>query len=462
MSSKRQSRLDRLNTLIAEDVWLREPEELPQPARSLYRPLRLVSIVAHGFVENRLTLQASALTFSTLLSIAPFLAVAFSLLKGFGVQNRLRPLLAELLAPLGPSAEEITTRLITFVNNVNVGALGAVGLVTLFITIVSLISNIELSFNRIWGVKTPRRLARRFSDYLSVLLVGPVLVFAGLGIIASLQSSAVMQVLMAIEPFGTLILIALWLVPYLTLWGAFTFVYIFIPNTTVRMRPALLGGLVAAILWVTAGWGFAAFVASSTKYTAIYSSFAILLLFFLWSYVGWVIVLLGAEVAYAHQHVRVYRGGRKASAASTAERERLALGIMVLVGRQFLHGKPPLTADALANRLKVSAQLVGELLQVLAGNQLLITVSDGQMFVPARDLEQVNVKEILDALRTFGRPQNIPVTGEEVEAVVQEVDRAVAATLQGKSLKTLILGDRESDSPLGTGGLEEDRRRGTG
>lgn len=447
MNAERQGHLDRLNTLISEDVWHREPTELPQPARFLYRPLRLVSIVTHGFVENRLTLQASALTFSMLLSIAPFLAVAFSLLKAFGIQNRLRPLLVELLAPLGPSGEEITTRLIAFVNNVNVGALGAVGMVTLFVTIVSLVGNIEHAFNRIWGVKKPRRLARRFSDYLSVLLVGPVLVFAGLGIIASLQSSAVVQGLMAIEPFGTVIVAGLWLLPYLTLWGAFTFMYIFIPNTSVRLQSALLGGLVSALLWVSAGWGFAAFVASSTRYTAIYSSFAILLIFFLWFYVGWVIVLLGAEVAYAHQHLHVYRGGRKASAASVVERERIALEIMVLVGGQFLHGKPPLTAEALANRLKVSTQLVGELLQILAGSDLLEPVSDGQVYVPARDLERINAKEVLDSLRTFGRPPDVAATGDEVDAVVQEVDRAVATSLVGKNLKALILGQERRSPP---------------
>ncbi len=449
MNAERQGHLDRLSTLISEDVWLREPEELPQPARFLYRPLRLLSIVAHGFVENRLTLQASALTFSMLLSIAPFLAVAFSVLKAFGVQNRLRPLLVELLAPLGPSGEEITTRLIAFVNNVNVGALGAVGLVTLFITIVSLVGNIEHSFNRIWGVKTPRRMARRFSDYLSVLLVGPVLVFAGLGVIASLQSSAVVQGLMAIEPFGTVIVTGLRLLPYLTLWGAFTFMYVFLPNTSVGLPSALLGGLGAAVLWVTAGWGFAAFVASSTKYAAIYSSFAILLLFFLWFYVGWVIVLLGAEVAYAHQHLHVYQGGRKASGVSVADRERLALGIMLLVGKHFLDGKPPLSADALANQLRAPAQLLKELLQILTGTHLLQAVSDGQGYLPARDLERIGIKEILDSLRTFGEPQSLPVQGDQVavvDQVVNEIDRAVATSLAGKDLRTLILG-QEPRSP---------------
>ena len=444
------SYLDRLNTLIVKDVWQRELGELTAPLRFLYRQLRLVSIVTQGFVDNRLSLQASALTFSILLSIAPFLAVAFSVLKAFGVQNRLRPTLTELLAPLGPSAHEITTRLVSFVNNVNVGALGAVGLATLFITIVSLMGNIEHSFNRIWGVKTPRRLARKFSDYLSILLVGPVLVFAGLAMIASMQSSTVVKALMAMEPFGTLILAGLRLVPYLTLWGAFTFLYVFMPNTAVRLPSALLGGLVAAVLWVSAGWGFAAFVVSSTQYTAIYSSFAILLLFLFWFYAGWLIVLLGAEVAYAHQHLDVYQGGRRVSTTTMADRERLALRIMAAIGQHFLLGKPPLSAADLAKRFRAPAQLVAELLQVLTGRRLLLAVSDGQVYVPGRDLERISVKEILDTLRTFGEAHSLPVAGDQaeaVDAVLHEVDRAVTATLEGTSLKSLILDGTQPESP---------------
>ncbi|MFQ5847651.1 MAG: YihY/virulence factor BrkB family protein [Candidatus Methylomirabilales bacterium] len=450
MGKRLHNYLHRLNALVLDEVWQLEPAELTKVRRFLYRQVRLLYIVGHGFMENRLTLQASALTFSMLLSIAPFLAVAFSLLKAFGVANRLQPALAQLLAPLGPSAEEITTRLIGFVNNVQVGALGAVGMFTLFITIVSLMGNIEQAFNRIWGVKTPRRLARKFSDYLSVLLVGPVLVFSALGIIASLQSSALVQRLMAIEPFGTMILTGLRLVPYVMLWGAFTFMYIFMPNTPVTLRPALMGGLVAAILWVTAGWGFAAFVASSTKYTAIYSSFAILLLFLLWFYVGWVIVLFGAEVAFAQQHLHTYQGGRRASLASMAERERLALRIMLLVGERFLVGKPPWTGDGLAKRLNAPVRLVTELLHILAEKHLLVAVSDGEVYLPARDLEGISIKEILDTLRTFGEPQRLFAKGDHgpvVDEVVDAVDRAVSTTLGGKSLKTLL---REHNPPNGT------------
>jgi membrane protein len=220
MSTRLHSYLDRLNTQILDEMWEVEASQLNKVRRFLYPQLRLLYIVANGFVESNVPRQAAALTFTMLLSIAPFLAVTFSLLRAFGVPNRLQPFLAELLAPLGPSANEITNRLIQFVNNVDVGALGAVGLIALFITIVSLMGSIEQAFNQIWEVKTPRGLARKFTDYLSVLLVGPVLVFSAIAVFASLQSSALVQSLMDIEPFGTMILTSLRLVPYFMLWGA--------------------------------------------------------------------------------------------------------------------------------------------------------------------------------------------------------------------------------------------------
>jgi membrane protein len=225
------------------------------------------------------------------------------------------------------------------------------------------------------------------------------------------------------------------------LWGAFTFLYIFMPNATVNLRSALVGGLVASLLGVTVGWGFAAFVASSTQYTAIYSSFAILLLFFLWFYAGWLVVLLGAEVAFAHQHLSAYQGGRKASLASMVERERLALSAMLLIGRHFLDGKAPWTVDGLAKCLSAPVRLVTELLHILAEKGLLVPVSDGQAYVPARDLELIGIKEILDTLRRFGEPQTLPAHGdhlEVVDGVIDAVDRAVGTTLGGKSLKTLL------------------------
>jgi membrane protein len=428
---------------VLEPLWQTEPADLTRVKRMLSSFIKIAFLVGRDFIENLVKLQAMALAFKTLLSIAPLLAVIFSILKGFGVHNRIEPVLAEALAPLGDKGQEVTSHLIGFVDKMSAGALGSVGVVTLFITVLSLMGTIEQAFNTIWRVRFPRKLARRFSDYLSVLLVGPVLVFAALTITATLQSNSFVRNLLALEPFGTVILMLLRLIPYVILWGAFTFSYLFVPNTRVRLRSALVGGLVAALLWQTIGWGFATFVASSGRYYAIYSSFAILLLFLLWLYVGWLIVLLGAQVSHAHQHIRFYYGQRENLARSPAGREKLALQLLLLIGRNFHQGLSPMNITDLANRLQLPAALVKDFLEMLQQSRLVLPLADEETFVLGRAAEKIRIKEILDCMRTSGDTNK--GTGiylrepDGIDELLLAVDQSVAATLDGKTLQSLIV-----------------------
>jgi membrane protein len=303
---------------------------------------------------------------------------------------------------------------------------------------------IEEAFNHIWRVKAPRKLARRFSDYLSVILVGPVLVFAAVTITATLQNNAIVQALLSLQALGVVILALLRLVPYVTLWGAFTFVYMFIPNTRVRLRSALIGGAVAAILWQTVGWGFAVFVASSTRYYVIYSSFAILLLFLLWLHIGWVIVLLGAQVTYAHQHIQYYLGDREALAQSAAGREKLALLLILSIARNFRQGLAPSSITELAAELRVPSGVVKEFLAMFAQAKLVLPLADEETFVLGRDAATIAIKDILDCVRSSGR--NVRVQSQKgqeeeeniVDGILFEVDQAATKALEGKTLQALI------------------------
>jgi membrane protein len=420
-----------------------EPSEASRFTRGIRLAVKIVVMVTHDFIQNLVKLQAMALAFKTLLSLAPLLAVVFSLLKAFGVHNRMEPALLEALSPLGEKGQEITAHLIGFVNKMSAGALGSVGLVTLFITVLSLMGTIEEAFNHIWRVKAPRKLARRFSDYLSAILVGPVLVFAAVTITATLQNNAIVQALLSLQALGAVILVLLQLVPYLTLWAAFTFVYMFIPNTLVRLRSALVGGLVAAILWQTVGWGFAVFVASSTRYYVIYSSFAILLLFLLWLHVGWVIVLLGAQVSYAHQHINYFIGDREALTQSPAGREKLALHMMLLIGRNFYHGLDPLSIAELGTKLRVPAGVVQEFLVMFTRTKLVLPLADRDAYVLARDPETIGIKDVLDCVRNAGKAIHVEGAPSKEESAIDEllidVDQSAAKVLERKDLQALIL-----------------------
>jgi membrane protein len=438
---EKKGSIEQLKTKVFDLIWDPEISEVTRFKRLIHSLLKIGFMVIRDFIENLVNLEAMALAFKTLLSLAPLLAVIFSILKGFGVHNRMEPALAEALAPLGEKGKEVTAYLIGFVDKMSAGALGSIGLVTLFITVLSLMGTIEQAFNRIWHVKSSRKLTRRFSDYLSVILVGPVLVVAALTITATLQSNAFVQKMISLEPFGTVILTFLKFVPYFTLWGAFTFLYFLVPNTRVKLTSALVGGLVAAVLWQTVGWGFTVFVASSTRYYAIYSSFALLLLFLLWLHVGWVIVLLGAQVAYAHQHFRFYEGERELSVNSPAGREKLALQMMYLIGRNFFHGLDPLNVTALANQLYLPAGLVRDFMETFRQSRLVLPVADDETFVLARDPARISIKEILDCVRNAD-VKKPPVRNDDevaIEQLLQKVDASVARTLEGKSLQTLIV-----------------------
>ncbi|MGH7873475.1 MAG: YihY/virulence factor BrkB family protein [Candidatus Binatia bacterium] len=438
----RKLSIEQLKIQVIDRVLDRELSELTRFRRLFHSALKIAVMVGRDFVHNLVKLQAMALAFKTLLSLAPLLAVIFSILKGFGVHNRMEPALAEALAPLGDKGQEITKYLIGFVDKMSAGALGSIGFVTLFVTVLSLMGTIEEAFNHIWRVKAPRNLGRRFTDYLSAIFVGPVLVFAAVTITATLQSHVIVQTLLSLQPLGTVILFFLRLIPYMTLWGAFTFVYIFIPNTRVKLQSALVGGLVAAVLWQTVGWGFATFVASSTKYYAIYSSFAILLLFLLWLHVGWVIVLLGAQVAYAHQHINYYQGDRELLAQSPAGREKLALHLLFLIGRNFYHGLDPMNVNELAQQLRIPAGMVKDLMEMFTQSKLVLPLADEETFVLARAPETIHIKEILDCVRNAGKNvktrTDLSDEESEINDLLVEVDHSMAEALQGKHLQGLI------------------------
>src|SRR5688572_10052689 len=439
----RKPTIQQMRNRVLERVLDQELSELTHWRRLIHSSLKIAVMVGRDFIQNLVKLQAMALAFKTLLSLAPFLAVVFSLLKAFGVHNRIEPALAEALAPLGDKGQEITAHLIGFVDKMKAGALGTVGLVTLFVTVLSLMGTIEEAFNRIWRVRSPRKLARKFSDYLSAVLVGPVLVFAAVTSTATLQNNSIVQALLSLQALGTVLLTVLQLVPYLTLWGAFSFVYLFIPNTRVKLQSALVGGFVAAVLWQTVGWGFAVFVASSTRYYAIYSSFAILLLFLLWLHVGWVIVLLGAQVTYAHQHVHYLLGERDLLAQSAAGREKLALLMMLLIGRNFRHGVAASSVAEIAVQLRIPAGIVKEFLVMFTELKLVLPLADEDSFILGRNPVTISIKEILDCVRNSGKSVKAPTQrGKEenaIDDILLEVDQAAAQTLEGKNLQALIL-----------------------
>ncbi len=354
---------------IDRTIWTPQVAHLPVWKRRTLRTVRLFIVLVRDVVEGDLTLWTMSLVYTTLLSMVPLLALSFSVLKAFGVHNQVRPLLQNLLAPLGDKGQEITTQLLGFVDHMNVGVLGAVGLALLLYTVISLMQKMEEAFNAIWHVTQLRALGERFSRYLSTLLVGPILVFAAIGTTAMAVNSAFMQDLVSIEPLGALVLGVTKLLPYALVIGAFTFFYLFVPNTRVRFLPAFVAGAIGGVLWQTAGWGFAVFVASSTHSAAIYSSFAILVLFLIWLYTSWLVLLIGADIAFYVQNPEYLYAMLGEPRLSNRMGERLAIAVMQKVASHFMRGLPAWTLHQLTQHLAVPMHAVEVVLAALGGGR---------------------------------------------------------------------------------------------
>lgn len=393
-------------------------------------------VVYARYRDDLLSLQAMSLTYTTLLSLVPFLAVTFSVLKAFGVQNFAEPLLASMLEPLGPQGSEVTSRIMGFVRNLRVGILGAVGVAMLFYTVVSLVAQMEDALNRIWHLPLSRSWGHRFSAYLSVVLVGPVMVFAAFALTASAQSYWLVERLFEIEVFDFLFTFVTAIMPFIMLCATFTFLYKLLPYTQVRFDSALVGGATAAILWQVVGTGFAAFVANSARYAAIYSSFAIMIVFLIWLYVGWVIFLVGGEVAYFHQHP--YRFVRDALPAKSTYgfREWLALSALEEIARRHLSDRPPPTEAELAALLGVSS--LEELIETFVRAGVLLRSSDPKGVTLARPPEHVSVNEVLDIVRGEGENPEIKTAKSLVPEILNRRDQAVAKALDDTTLRSLV------------------------
>ena len=444
--------LTRLEQYFEHELWARDLEALHGFERLGTRMLRLGAAAVWSFQDRVLSTRATGLVYTTLLSLVPFLAVTFSVLKAFGVHLQIEPLLAQALLPLGPKGEEITSQVIGFVTNIRVGVLGSVGVAALFVTTFMLIDQIEDALNVIWRVHHGRPWARKFTDYLSVVLVGPVLIFTAIALTASAESSWLVQRVREIQPLGSLFVLGANLVPFLIVCGVFTFLYKLVPYTKVQLSSALVGGITAGVLWHIAEVIFAAFVVGSARYSAIYSSFAIMILFFFWLYVCWLIVLAGAQIAYFHQHPSAYLTPVLWRQGTHTFREQLALRALLHLTRRYLDGQPPYRPTELATMLNVPLSILeGQIDEfVRRGIVCRTTAPDGITLVRAP--EQVSLVEVLDMVssRELMAADSRQEKAGPITNLLRRRDEVVERALAGMTLKSLAETDTqilEPDTP---------------
>jgi membrane protein len=394
----------RARRLVQHDIW-HLPEQADDHRRSsLLRLLRIVVLAARGFAADSLHLRASALTYYSLLSVVPTLALAFGIAKGFGLEAALEQALTERLA----GQQDVLDRVIGFsrslLTNTRGGIIAGVGVAVLMWSAVRLLTNIEASFNAIWSVDRPRSIMRRVTDYLAMAVLAPLLLLASssAAVVISARITAAMESLGVVEPVSGAIEAAVELIPYVIVWLMLTLLYVAMPNTRVSWRAGLAAGVVSGTLFQIVQFAYINFVVNVTRYNAVYGSFAALPLFLIWTHVSWLIVLVGCEVSFAVDNAGDYARERVAGRASHHERRLLALRLAVACAGRFLRGEPPVSAAELSSRLDTPVRLVQGALHTLVASGMLVEVQDAAQNVacyhPARDPRQTT---LLDVARAF-------------------------------------------------------------
>ena len=506
----------RVETFLQKDVWDLDLGGLPTFRAFCVRSARVLYLGVRGLVKNNCLNQASALTYITVLSLVPTIALAASVAKGFGAWDHLRsstiePFLddtfgasdgagaaageesvtgeesvvdedaatdgnaaapeddveptADGAGASGEGAEEgaepeseadgateklegtraVITQILSLVDKTDFQRLGAFGLAFVLLTVIKLLTNVENVLNGIWGAKQSRTMVRKVTDYVALVVVTPLLLIVSTAATGAAQSNEIVSYL-AENGMGPVLTLGFKMLPLLSLWLGFGFLYMALPNTHVKISSALLGGVLGGTLWQVFQILHVEFQVGVARYNEVYAGFAAFPIFLVWVYTSWVIVLLGAQLAWAHQAEPEYRELMRDVPTTGADRERLAVHATVAIARAFLRGEEICSTSTLAARFSVPPRSIGDALAPLVDAGVLAQVSSGDGFVPGRDLDRIQVQSILDAVR--GTPA---VDGEgdganAVERALDALNAEVARSEHNLSLRALAR-DEEATPP---------------
>jgi membrane protein len=430
---------------LTRDVWRIRGKDLPRSRFILLRTIRVVILSIRGIMQDKAPLRASALTFYSLLSVVPVLAMIFGIAKGFGFERTLERMLMKSLE----GQEQIVERVLEFshalLDSVKGGFVAGVGLLILFYTIIKILSNIESAFNDIWGIKRSRSLGRKITDYLSIMLIGPVLLVLS-STVTVLISSGITRVVEGISYLKIVspgVFFLLGFLPYLSLWILFSFVFVFVPNTKVKLTSGILGGVIAGTLYHIFQWGYIHLQIGVAKYNAIYGSFAALPLFFVWMQLSWLIVLFGAEISFAHQNEETYEFEQECLTVSHSFKRLLSLWVFDRLVKNFILGEKPWDAGRISHELEIPSRLVNQILHDLGASGLVSEVKideTGVGYEPAKDLEGMTIKNVIDTLEEYGS-DSIPVAkAESLDKIADHLkafDDLIASSPANLKLKDL-------------------------
>jgi membrane protein len=427
---------------IKVDIWRIRLKDSSRTKYFFIKQLRILILATRGFTKDKCTLSASALTFYSVLSIVPVVAMAFGISKGFGFQKLLEKELLEKFQ----GQEEVMNRVVAFAHslleNTKGHLIASFGILFLLWTVIKLLSQIEHSLNDIWEVKSPRTYGRKFSDYLSIMLISPILFIlsSSVTVFITTQISVITQKVALIGMFSPVIFFMVKLIPYGLIWILFIFIYMLMPNTKVNFSSGLIAGIIAGTIYQIAQWAYITFQVGMARYNAIYGSFAALPLFLIWIQLSWLIVLFGAEISFAYQYVDTYDFEPDRRHISPAFKKLLSLQVSRLIIATFSKANPPLSAINISKTLQIPIRMVQQILEELVEAGIL---SDTQVkknkemcYQPARDINAITINTVIEALEQKG-VDNIPIAqtvelrhlSESLKTLNEDIEKSPANRL---------------------------------
>ena len=403
------------------------------------RLLRYPYAILRDLSRGQVNLYAMGLVYATLLSLIPLLAFAFAVLKAFGAHKELEPIILEFFKPVGAGAGDLTHRVMVFADNVSTGVVGSLGLALLLWTLLGTIKKVEDGFNFLWRVEHARSFARRVTEYIALLIVGPIVVVSFIGLSHHALDSATAGFGRYMPFWERLNEMALGIAPFVMVTAIFTAVYMFVPNTKVKWKPAVIGGVTAGILWAVVGKLFTAFVVYTTRLSVVYAGFAIIVAALLWTYFGWLILLIGAQLSFYVQNRNYLRLGLTELRLSAVQREQITLKVMYLIARAYHDGKTRWSVDGLAHELGMPGIAISRIISSLESSQL-ITLTDDECLLPARDLGKISIQEIIDIARNekAGQVAPRPFKVPAIDSISAKMDEAWRKSAGETTLRDLV------------------------
>jgi membrane protein len=439
--------LKKIIYFIKEDIWRISLKNMPKYKLLLIKQLRVLLLAFRGYKEDNVGLRASALTFFSMLSVVPVVAMGFGIAKGFGFEKHLERQLINNFSGQQEVLDWIMKFAQSFLENTKGGIIAGIGIVILMWSVMKVLGNIESSFNAIWQIRTSRVWFRKFSDYLSMMLIAPILIILSTSsnVFISTQLTQITAEVEFLGYISPIIFFLVKLIPYVLFWLVLTIIYMVMPNTKVNFKSAFVAGIIAGTIFVFVQWAYIHFQVGVSRYNAIYGSFAALPLFLIWLQISWLIILFGAEISFAVQNVERYEFEPDTQKLSLFSRRVLTLMVAQLIIKKFEKGDDSLTAKEISQKLEIPIRLVRDILFILVESKILSEVLTYQYkekaYHPAQDIHKLTVSFVLNAIDHHGVDKILAADStekEHIKKMLNDFDLAVQNAKGTMLLKDIV------------------------